>query len=134
MEGHFYLIAYSHKASVLLEYRIDRIKEDTLKELPTMIDVARRRQPVEFRFWLDAGLVKPELSQRWLTQTIEREEITDKQGRERKRVLVRATAYSEWRIIQQMLRYGERAELVDPPRLRDRMRQVVQQMSSLYED
>lgn len=134
MEGHFYLIAYSHKVSALLEYRIDRIKEDTLKELPTMIDVARRRQPIVFHFWLDAGLAQPELSQRWLTQTIEREETTDKLGRERKRVLVRATAYSEWRIIQQMLRYGERAELVDPPRLRTRMRQVVQQMSSLYED
>jgi predicted DNA-binding transcriptional regulator YafY len=133
MEGHFYLIAYNHRVSSFLEYRIDRIKGETLKEAPDMIDGERRRHPVEFRFWLDASLAKQGLSQRWLTQSIEDEQIyTDQRGQERKRVLVRASAYSEWRVLQQILRYGERAEIVDPPHLRARMQRIVQQMASLY--
>jgi predicted DNA-binding transcriptional regulator YafY len=78
--------------------------------------------------------VKGGLSQRWLTQTLEREEVyLDEHGRERRRVLVHATAYSEWRIIQQLLRYGDKAELVEPAHLRDQMRQVVKRMYHFYE-
>ncbi|GCF10205.1 helix-turn-helix transcriptional regulator [Dictyobacter arantiisoli] len=133
MEGHFYLIAYNHKVSSFLEYRIDRIEGKTLKEQPTMIDSQRRRHPLEFRFWLDASLSKQGLSQRWLTQTIEEEQTyQDPRGQERKRVLVHATAYSEWRVLQQILKYGEKAEIIDPPHLRARMKRVIQQMSSLY--
>jgi len=134
MEGHFYLIGYSHKMNEFFEYRIDRIKTDSLKIQPNMIDMERRRRPIEFRFWIDGSIAKRGLSQRWLTQTLEREEVyLDEKGREQRRVLVRATAYNEFRIIQQLLRYGEKAELVEPPHLRERMRQTVMCMHGYYE-
>lgn len=134
MEGHFYLIAYSHKMASFLEYRLDRIKAESVQEAPDMIDVERRRRPVEFRFWIDGNIARRGLSQRWLTQTLEREEAyLDEQGRERRRVLVHATAYNEWRILQQLLKYGDKAELVEPAHLREQMKQTVRRMLSLYE-
>ena len=134
LDGHFYLIAYSHKMSQFFEYRVDRIKAETLKPEHDMIDVERRRRPVEFKFWIDGNLVKRGLSQRWLTQTLEREEMyLDERGNQRRRVLVRATAYSEWRIIQQMLKYGDKAELVEPVRLREEMKKVVERMVGFYQ-
>ncbi len=132
-DGHLYLIAYSHKTDTFLEYRIDRIKEDSVQLQPRMIDGKRRRRPIEFRFWLDSRLVKSGLSQHWLSQTIEREEAyLDEQGKPRRRVLVRATAYSDWRILQQIHKYGDKAELVDPPELREEMRQEVERIHKLY--
>lgn len=134
MEGHFYLIAYSHKMSQFFEYRVDRIQLETLKMQPDMIDVERRRHPIEFRFWIDSNIAKRGLSQRWLTQTLEREEVDlDENGRERRRVLVHATAYSEWRVIQQILRYGEKAEIVEPLHLREKMKETVKRMYHYYE-
>ncbi|HET8910379.1 MAG TPA: WYL domain-containing protein [Ktedonobacteraceae bacterium] len=133
LEGHFYLIGYSHQTDKFLEYRIDRIKKESLKPEPDMIDMERRRRPIEFRFWLDGSIAKHGISQRWLTQTQEREEVyLDEQGRQRRRVLVRASAYNEWRVIQQLLRYGEKAELIDPPHLREEMRKAVNSMYKLY--
>lgn len=134
LEGHLYLIAYNHKVNEFLEYRIDRIKEETLKIQENMIDVERRRRPVEFCFWIDGNIAKRGLSQRWLTQTQEGEETyLDECGQERRRVLIRATAYNEWRVIQQLLKYGDKAELVSPPHLREQMQQVVQKMSRFYD-
>jgi predicted DNA-binding transcriptional regulator YafY len=46
--------------------------------------------------------------------------------------IVQAEDYSEFRIIQKMLRYGEQAEIIDPPHLREKMNQVVQAMSVRY--
>ena len=135
MEGHFYLIGYSHKTEQFLEYRIDRIKQETVKIGPDVIDVERRRRPIEFSFWIDSNIARHGLSQRWLTQVTEREEAyLDEYGRQRTRVLVRATAYNEWRVRQQLLRYGEQAELVEPQWLREKMKKTVERMSGLYED
>ncbi len=133
-DGHFYLIAYSHKKDKFLEYRIDRIKHDTLKKMPDSIDGERRRRPIEFCFWLDSSLARPGLSQRWLTQVQEREEAyIDAYGRERRHTLVRATTYNEWRIIPQLLKYGDKAELLEPPHLREQMKQELARMSAPYE-
>ncbi len=134
LEGHFYLMGYSHKWDRFLEYRVDRIQLETFKIQPDMIDVVHRQHPVEFKFWLDSKLVKPDLSQRWLTQVLEREEVDlDEDGRERRRVLVRASTYNEWRVIQQLLKYGEKAELVEPAYLREKMKETIQQMYRYYE-
>lgn len=135
LEGHFYLIGYCHKGCQFLEYRIDRIKEEGLKIGPNTIDVERRRRPIEVRFWIDGNIAKRGLSQRWLTQTQEDEQTyLDEDGRERRRVLIRATAYSEWRVIQQLLKYGDKAELVSPAHLREQMKEVVQRMTRFYAD
>jgi predicted DNA-binding transcriptional regulator YafY len=135
-DGHLYLIGYTHKTNTVLEYRVDRIKPSSIKPSPQhrLIDVERRPQLIEFRYWLDGSIAKSGLSQRWLSQTIEHEEqYIDEQGKQRSRVLVRATAYSEWRILQQMHKYGDKAELVDPPALREKMRNEVERIYKLYQ-
>lgn len=135
MDGHFYLIGYSHQRMDFLEYRIDRIQSEDLKIQSDTIDTERRRRPVEFSFWIDGKIEKQGLSQRWLSQTSVREEaFLDEYGQPCSRVLVRATAYNKWRIIQQLLRYGEKVELVDPPHLRKEMQRVVRSMNRLYAD
>ena len=135
MEGHFYLIGYSHQRNQFLEYRIDRIQREHLKIQPNMIDAERQRRPIEFTFWIDGKMVKQGLSQRWLSQTQIREEAyLDEDSKPRRRVLVRATAYNEWRVIQQLLRYGDQVELVGPPHLRKEMQRVVRNMSRFYEE
>ncbi len=97
-DGHLYLIGYSHKMNTFFEYRIDRIKAESLKPEHEMIDGERRRRPIEFSYWIDASIARGGLSQRWLTHTIEREEAyLDEQGNQKRRVLVRAKAYSDWR-------------------------------------
>jgi len=132
-DGHLYLIGYSHKMNTFYEYRIDRIKGESLKPEHDMIDGERRRHPIEFSYWIDASIARGGLSQRWLTHTIEREEAyLDEQGNQKRRVLVRAKAYSDWRIIQQLHKYADKAELVDPPELRERMRQEVARMYRMY--
>ncbi len=42
-DGHLYLIGYSHKMNTFFEYRIDRIKAESLKPEHEMIDGERRR-------------------------------------------------------------------------------------------
>lgn len=133
-DGHLYLIGYNHKSEKVLEYRVDRINPDTIKLQPDMIDVVRRRYPIEFQYWIDSSIAKSGLSQRWLAQTIEREEAyVDEQGKHRRKVLVRAKAYSEWRVVQQLLKYGDKVELVSPPTLREKMRQEVERMYRIYQ-
>ena len=133
-DGHLYLIGYSHKANSFLEFRIDRIEAESVKLERDMIDGERRRRPVEFSYWIDGSIAKSGLSQRWLMHTIEREEVyIDEDGDQRRRVLVRARAYNDWRIIQQMHKYGDKAELVSPPELRERMREEVARMYEYYQ-
>ncbi len=135
-DGHLYLIGYNHgsKNEGFLEFRIDRIDAESIKLQPDMIDGERRRHPIEFSYWIDASIAKSGLSQRWLTHTIEREEaFFDENGKQRRRVLVRAKAYNEWRILQQLHKYGDKAELVSPPELREKMRKEVERMNNYYQ-
>nr|BBH92929.1 hypothetical protein KTA_11280 [Thermogemmatispora argillosa] len=133
MEGHFYLIAYHPERGQFLEFRIDRIQEASFASEPQLMGGRRPRQVVTFRFWLDARLAEPGLSQRWLSQVVEREEMrVNERGQAERWLLIRATAYSGWRVIQQLLRYGERAELVEPASLREEMRSVISKMGQRY--
>ncbi len=135
-DGHLYLIAYNHgtKNAGFLEFRIDRINAESLKIQPNVIDGERQRRPIEFSYWIDGSIAKSGLSHRWLAQTIEREEaFIDDEGKQRRRVLVRAKAYNEWRIIQQLHKYGDKAELVSPPELREKMRKEVVRMYNYYQ-
>src|SRR6266700_216584 len=133
LDGHFYLIGYSNTHNKFLEYRIDRIQLESLEMLNNTIDTVRQRHTMEFSYWIDGEIAKHGLSQRWLRQTTVREEVfIDSQGQEKRRVLVRAKAHNEWRIIQQLLKYGDQAELVEPAHLREHMRQAVIRMMSFY--
>jgi len=133
-DGHLYLIGYSHKSNSFLEFRIDRISAENIKLQHDTIDGERRQRPIEFSYWIDGSIAKSGLSQRWLAHTIEREEaFIDEEGKQRRRALVRAKAYNEWRIIQQLHKYGDKAELVSPPELREKMRKEVERMYNYYQ-
>jgi predicted DNA-binding transcriptional regulator YafY len=134
LDGHFYLIGYSNTLNNFFEYRVDRIKTDSIGILPDMVNTVRQRPTVEFSYWLDGDIARLGISQRWLSQTMEREEVyIDSEGQEKRRVLIRARAHNEWRVIQQLLKYGDQAELVEPAHLREQMRRAVARMQSFYE-
>ena len=107
---------------------------DALRSIHKCERAYRVRFLAEFSYWIDGDIAKLGLSERWLTQTTEREEVyVDSDGHEKRRVLVRAKAHNEWRVIQQLLKYGDQAELVEPANLHEQMRQVVARMMSFYE-
>jgi predicted DNA-binding transcriptional regulator YafY len=134
LDGHFYLIGYSYKTQNFYEYRVDRILEESLKTGSDPIDSTRQQKPIEFRYWADEDLAHSGLSQRWLSQSIEREEeYTDEHHHSRHRFLIRAYAYSDWRILQQLRKYGSKVELVEPQKLRGQMHEELQQTLRHYQ-
>ena len=106
-----------------MEFRIDRLKEIEL--MPGKSSRRRRRATTQFTYRLSWRIASTGVSERFLNQQIDYQ----KDGS----AIVHAEGYSEFRIIQNMLRYGEQAEIIDPPYLREKMRQVVKVMSGLYE-
>src|SRR5258706_3434522 len=134
LDGHFYLIGYSNMLNNFFEYRIDRIKADSIEILPDMVNTVWQRPTVEFSYWLDGDIARLGISQRWLTQTMEREEdYIHNEGQEKRRVLIRAKAHNEGRFIQQLLKNGDQAEIFEPAHLREQMRRAVARMQSFYE-
>ncbi len=136
-DGHIYLIGYSYDPNSkyknrIFEWRVDRIKHDTIALQHNTIDTTHHPRTITFRYWADRSLVKGELSQRWLSYEIEREETVGEGKQKRHRLLIRAQAYNEWRIIQQLHKYGDKVELIDPPELLRQMRQEVKRMYDLY--
>jgi len=136
-DGHIYLVGYSYDPvskykNRIFEWRVDRIKADSIQLQHGTIDSTHRSKAITFHYWADKNLVKGELSQRWLTYDIEREETVGEGKQRRQRFLIRAQAYSEWRIIQQLHKYGDKVELIDPPELLRQMRQEVKHMYGLY--
>lgn len=136
-DGHIYLVGYSYDPNSkyknhLFEWRVDRIKHDTIALQHNTIDTTHHPKAITFRYWADKSLVKGELSQRWLTYEIEREEIIGEGRQSRHLFLIRAQAYNEWRIIQQLHKYGDKVELIEPPELLRQMRQEVKRMYDLY--
>jgi predicted DNA-binding transcriptional regulator YafY len=106
-----------------MEFRIDRIKEIEL--MPGKVSRYRRRATLQFTYRLSQRIARMGVSQRFMKQKINPQDDGS--------VIIQAEGYSEFRIIQDMLRYGEQAEIIDPPHLRGKMAQVVQAMSVIYE-
>jgi hypothetical protein len=140
LDEHLYLVGYSHapdnpRKNRIFEWRIDRIKAESIQVQPnrmSLITGGQPRRPITFRYWADASIAKGGLSQRWLSQTVEQEEIVGEGRQRRHRLLVQAQAYDGWRIIQQLHKYADKVELIDPPELRELMRQEVKRMYDIY--
>lgn len=134
LDGHFYLLGYSYKMNKFFEHRIDRIKKGSIDIRNETINPSHRQHIIEFRYWADESLTKSGLSQRWITATIEKSNVSlnlDETKRKRG-AIIKATAYSEWRILQQLHKYGDKVVLLDPPQLREKMFQEVERMYNLY--
>ena len=82
-----------------------------------------------FSYWMDASLANNGPSKRWLSQEIIETADLPGQG---KRVLVRAQAHNEFRIMRQLLKYGSKVEVVDPPALRAKMRIEIERLYDFY--
>jgi predicted DNA-binding transcriptional regulator YafY len=131
-DGHFYLLGYSYKRNTFYEYRIDRIKTESISPRSEPISKNQWRRPTAFCYWARERLVQGGvMSHRWLSSSIE--SMPPSLEDERKGwVLVKATAYNDWRILQQLQKYGETVELIEPLTLREKMKQVVGRLHHLY--
>ena len=134
LEGHFYLLSYNRRKGKTVEFRIDRIQAGSLAYYGhELIGGVHRIRPIYFRYYLSGAIAQHGLSQRWLSQEVEREETyLDEEGHEGRRFLVHASAYSSFRIIKVLLGYGDQAQLIDPPDLREEMRKTVARMARSY--
>ncbi len=130
-DGHLYLIGYHSYPGKYLEYRLDRIYN--LASHPSDSRPSQPRHPYTFTYWADESLVRDDISQRWLsTRFIKHEPYTNAQGKPAQRRLIEAAAYSDWRIIQQLLKYGPKVELIGPPELRQKMVKEIQKIYAIY--
>ncbi|MCU0493656.1 MAG: WYL domain-containing protein [Chloroflexaceae bacterium] len=125
-ERHFYLVAYTSKSGQMHDFRIDRIQEiKSVQRLPP--HHVRQRGYVRFRYRLAAELARGEISQRFEEQqVVERLPNGD--------VIIEAEGRNEFFIVQMLLRYRNKAELLWPESLRQQMGAVVTQLAELYRD
>jgi predicted DNA-binding transcriptional regulator YafY len=127
-DRHFYLVAYSHQFRNVLQFRLDRIVQDTTRRSPTRLSTHQRlrqeRRQIRFSYRLPASFADGGVSERFTTHAVRREGDF---------VIVEASEPSDFRIIRTLLGYGEHAVLLDgPPALMDKMRQAVMQMAANY--
>lgn len=120
--GVFYLYGYNPKMSRVFPFRLDKIKE--LRVLPQKFATLRKPELVEFEYLLHTDLVKGGISERFHQQEL-LEILSDG------RAHVKAKEEEFW-IIQEMLRLGQKVELLSPLYLRQRLAQEIKVMMSYY--
>ncbi len=125
-DGHYYLWAYCYKMNRVYPFRVDMIVADSVQMLPKRAEGRWKRQTVHFQYWLSPRIAERGVSPRFPEMDIETEKSS------RGGVIVTAEAYSDFQAIQEILRYGEQAEILSPDTLRGKMRRVVIQMMELY--
>lgn len=126
-ERHFYLVGYSYNSRQMHDFRIDRIQDDrtfeVLERLPPGME--HDRTLVRFRYRLAAVLARGEISQRFDEQrVVERLPNGD--------VIIEALGRNDFFIRRTLLKYAGNAELLDPPWLREKMREDVAALCGLY--
>lgn len=123
LDQHFYLLGYSPEIDNVLEFRIDRIQD--LEPSPARQSTRRKRRTVPFKYRLRNRIARLGVSERFLNQRLSHWIDGD--------AIIEAEGYSEFRILQDLLRYGEQAELLEPSALRGQMREVLKKMWGMYE-
>jgi predicted DNA-binding transcriptional regulator YafY len=121
-DRHFYLLGFTPRSPEMSEFRIDHIEQ--LKLMAGRAPRQRKRGTLPFTYRLSKRIAELGISERFPEQEITLQEDGS--------AIIHACGYSEFRIIQNLLRYGEQAELLQPSELRARMTQVVDAMSALY--
>lgn len=122
--GHFYLNAYVEEINRALEFRIDRILLGTLR-IFAALSQPRLPRPITFCYRLSPHIAKRGVSERFDNQQVEYQADGS--------AIVWAEGTSGFRIMQELLRYGEHAELLEPPWLREQMADTAKKMAGLYE-
>jgi predicted DNA-binding transcriptional regulator YafY len=121
--GHYYLRAYVPTVEGTLEFRIDRIPLESLRLFPARA-APRPQRMIEFSYHLGA-----KIAQRGVSKRFERQEVEQQADGS---AIVHAEHPSPFRIIQELLRYGEVVELLEPEWLREQMVETVRKMANLY--
>jgi len=122
LDHHWYLIGYDTDKQIWLELRVERIQAE-ITRLP-MRKPQRKRSKVKALFRL-----YPHLSEHYqLRHDEQAQPDPEKQGC----LLVTTTYDSELRFCQRILRYEQYAEILEPPRLRQRMQGVISELQSHY--
>ena len=121
-DNHFYLIGVTPQALQMMEFRIDRIRE--LVIMPGKSTRSRKRSTISFTYKLSKKIADQGISERFLNQKAEIQGDGS--------AIVFAEGYSEFRIIQGILRYGEQAEILTPISLRLNMQRIIKSMEKLY--
>lgn len=124
-QGHFYLIAYIPEIDHTLEFRVDRIASGSVQLRPDRA-APRARPPIRFTYRQAARIARHGVSERFANQRVEPQPDGS--------ALVHAEGHSAFRIIQELLRYGEQAELLEPEWLRLEMARTIERMAALYLD
>lgn len=121
--GHYYFRAYVPDIERTLTFRIDRIQLASLRLFAARANP--RPQPmIEFSYRLGA-----KIAQRGVSKRFERQEVEPQADGS---AIVHAEHLSAFRIIQELLRYGEVVELLEPAWLRQEMVETVRKMANLY--
>lgn len=121
-EQHFYLLGFTPHAPEMFEFRIDRIQG--LEMMSGKTSKHRKRRLTPFTYRLSEQVARHGVSERFSNQQV----TLQSDGS----AMIQAEGYSDFRIIQELLRYGEQAELMGPQELRKHISEVVQAMSALY--
>ena len=124
-DGHYYLVAYCHKMSCIYDFRLDMIVPDSVEILPKRAEGRWERKMVHFQYRL-----APKLAARGISPRFPKIDAWEPQADGS--MIVTAQAYSDFQAIQEILRYGEQAEILSPDTLCAKMRRVVEQMMELY--
>ncbi|MDE3091438.1 MAG: WYL domain-containing protein, partial [Chloroflexota bacterium] len=123
-DGHYYLWAYCYKMNKVYPFRVDMIVADSAQMLPKRAEGRWQRQAIHFQYWLSPKIAARGPSPRFPEMDWEPQADGS--------MIVTAQAYSDFQAIQEILRYGEQAEIISPDALRAKMRRVVEQMAVLY--
>jgi predicted DNA-binding transcriptional regulator YafY len=124
-DGHYYLWAYCFRMNRVYPYRLDAIVEDSLEILPKRAEGRWQPKMVDVQY-----RVSPKIGARGVSLRFP--EVMTIEPQADGSVIVTARAYSDFQAIQEILRYGEQAEILGPDQLRAKMRRVVEQMAGLY--
>ena len=123
-DRHFYLLGFTPHDPEMMEFRIDRLQN--LEIMTNRAARQRSRKTLPFTYRLSERIARMGISERFYNQRVEIQPDGS--------AIVQAEGYSAFRIIQDLLRYGEQAELLGPPELRARMGRVVEALALLYAD
>jgi predicted DNA-binding transcriptional regulator YafY len=121
-DRHFYLLGFSPFLSQVAEFRLDRVRD--LELMPDRLAFKRKRPTIAFSYRLSERVARQGVSERFINQHLK----PQRDGS----IIVEAEGTSEFRIVQDLLRYGEQAEILGPPKLRARMQGVIEAMASRY--
>jgi hypothetical protein len=128
-DGHWYFTAYLFEQNTFVDYRVDRIRpESVIPAKQHFLPGNRRRPGVKIRYWVSPMLARHgSLSARLREQQVTI--LDNDQG-----AIVEGYAKSVWWARRLLLGYGEQVKVLEPEELMLMMRETVEAMSRLYEE